>query len=86
MVHVLLWRPTGTMDRVVAIRNVEVVAETESGLVCRIEGREVNVPTLLVQPGSQVWTRGDRGTLLVPLWLASELGVAPDGVKRPPSS
>ena len=65
------------MDRIIAIRNVEVVAESERGLVCCIGGRQVEIPTLLVQPGSQVWTRGDRGTLLVPLWLASELGVAP---------
>ena len=77
MVHVLLCGPVGTMDRIIAIRNVEVIAESERGLVCRIGGRQVEIPTLLVQPGSQVWTRGDRGTLLVPLWLASELGVAP---------
>jgi hypothetical protein len=76
MVRVLLCRPVGTMDRIIAIKDVEVVAESEGGLVCRIEGRQVEIPTLLVQPGSQVWTRGDRGTLLVPLWLASELGVA----------
>jgi hypothetical protein len=76
MVHVLLSRSVGTMDRIIAIRDVEVVAESEGRLVCRVDGRQVEIPTLLVQPGSQVWTRGDRGTLLVPLWLASELGVA----------
>ena len=76
MVYLLLCPPVGTMDRIIAIRNVEVVAESEGRLVCRIDGRQVDIPTLLVQPGSQVWMRGDRGTLLVPLWLASELRVA----------
>jgi hypothetical protein len=74
------------MERIIELKNVEVVAETQSGIVCRIGARDVEIPTILIQPGSDVWACGDRGALLVPLWLASELGIAPgrDGSAAPP--
>jgi hypothetical protein len=73
----LLGQSATTMERIIELEDVAVVAETDTGIVCRIGAREVEVPRLLVQPGSEVWERGDRGSLFVPLWLASELGVAP---------
>jgi hypothetical protein len=71
------------MERIIELKNVEVVAETESGIVCRIGARDVEIPTILIQPGSDVWACGDRGALLVPLWLASELGIAPPDGNAP---
>jgi len=62
------------MERFIELPDVEVIAETECGLVCRIGEQRVEIPTLFIAPGSEVWECGDRGRLLIPLWLATEHG------------
>jgi hypothetical protein len=74
------------MERVIELADVEVVAETERGLLCRIGERSVEIPTLLIAPGSEVWGCGDRGILSIPLWLATEHGLAPRSDRPPPAS
>jgi hypothetical protein len=56
--------------------DVEVVRNTGLVLICRIGGREVMVPPLHILPGTTIRRVGDRGTLVVPDWVAHELGVA----------
>jgi hypothetical protein len=56
----------------------DVVAIDDTGLVlvCLIGGRRVLVPRLPIDPRSEVQRAGDRGTLLIPRWLAADLGLA----------
>jgi hypothetical protein len=65
------------MERIIELEDVEAVAETERGLVCRIGAQRVEIPMVFIAPGSSVWECGDRGSLLIPLWLASEHGLVP---------
>jgi hypothetical protein len=58
----------------VELHDVEVVRKTRLVLVYRIDGREVRLPSLEVQPGSVV-TPGQHGTLILPKWLAKEFGI-----------
>jgi len=57
------------------IDDVEVVGETDITLICRIRGRRVMVARLQIDRRSTVRQVGDRGTLIVPRWLANDLGV-----------
>jgi hypothetical protein len=59
----------------VRIEDVEVVGASDADLLCRIRGRIVRVPSLLVAPSSEVQAVGDRGTLVVERWLAIGLGL-----------
>jgi hypothetical protein len=64
------------MDADVAVvEDVEVVGETDLTLMCRIRGRRVMVPRLQIDPRSTVRRTGDRGRLVVPRWLADDLGL-----------
>jgi hypothetical protein len=61
---------------VAVIDDVEVVGETDLTLICRLRGRRVMVPRLQIDPRTTVRRVGDRGTLVIPRWLADDLGVA----------
>lgn len=61
---------------VIEIDDVEVVKDTDLTLICFIRGRRVMVPRLQIDPRSTVRRVGDRGTLVVPRWLAQDLGIA----------
>ena len=54
--------------------NAEVVRETTFGLWVRVYGREVWVARNLLQ-GRDLDHVGDRGTLVVPRYLAADLGL-----------
>jgi hypothetical protein len=60
----------------VEVHDVEVVGDTGLTLVCSIAGRRVLVPTLQIHPRSTARRPGDRGTLVLPRWLAQNLGLA----------
>jgi hypothetical protein len=42
---------------------------------CRINGRTVLVPPRHFQPGTTVHRAGDRGCIVIPSWLARDLGL-----------
>jgi hypothetical protein len=63
-------------DDVVEIPNVDAMSDTGLTLVCLIGGRRVMVPHLQIHRRSTVRRVGDRGTLVVPRWLAADLGVS----------
>jgi len=54
---------------------VEVVDGGGYTIECRIDGTVVTLPALFILPGSTVWKRGDRGTLVMPRQVAAELGL-----------
>ena len=68
----------------VELPDVEVVDQGRSTLCCLIAARRVTVPSLLVQTGTTVQQRGDRGTLVIPRWLGIGLGVVSPFSADPP--
>jgi hypothetical protein len=54
---------------------VEVLGASASDLECRVGTRDVMVPRLLIEPGSDVREPGDRGKLVIYRWLAIGLGL-----------
>jgi len=63
-------------DGTVVIDDVEVIGDTGWTLICVIGGRRVIVPRLPIDPRSTARRVGDRGTLVMPRWLAENLGLA----------
>ena len=55
--------------------DVRVVGDNGLALQCVVERRTVWVGRLQVLPGSTVRGVGDRGRLVVPTWLARDLGL-----------
>jgi hypothetical protein len=61
--------------RVITLRDVEVVRESDSSLLCRIEGHDRWIPTDKLRDGTTIRRRGDVGTLVVPRDFAVEWGL-----------
>jgi hypothetical protein len=59
----------------VEFRDVEVIEEAVTGLLCRVGGQQVTIPSLLLQPGTTIRRRGDDGTLVIPRWLGFGVGL-----------
>jgi hypothetical protein len=63
--------------RQVLFTNVLVVMDTGLALKCRVGNSMVNVPPLRLLPGTTIRQPGDRGTLVLPLDIAKDLGLVP---------
>ncbi len=59
----------------IELRDVEVIDYTDDAHVYRINGRDVFVPTLLIMSRTTAHWIGDRGTLVIPRWVAEHLGI-----------
>jgi hypothetical protein len=59
----------------IEFRDVEVLDAEGEELHCAVAGKQIVVPLLTVQPGSEVHAAGDRGRLVIPRWLAIGLGL-----------
>ena len=59
----------------VELPDVEVLDASGSDIVCLLGARRITVPSLLMQPGTAVRQRGDRGKLVIPRWLGIGLGL-----------
>ena len=57
------------------IETVTVIGELGTALICSVDGRRTVVPRTLVLAGSELRKAGDRGRLVVPRWLAFDLGL-----------
>jgi len=68
----------------IEIENVEALSHHHA-LICDVDGVRVAVPGCYIEPGSDVQRPGDRGKLVLSVWLARKLGlVAPEtGAWRP---
>ena len=56
----------------VEIEDVEVIAATEKAILCLIDGKQHWIPQSQIQPDSEVWKRGDKGTLVISRWIAEQ--------------
>jgi hypothetical protein len=68
---------TVTDDDEVVFEGVEVIGDNGLALKCMVERHAVWVGHLQVLPGSSVRVVGDRGRLVIPGWLARDLGLPP---------
>jgi hypothetical protein len=59
----------------VTYSDVEVLVATATALIVRVKNKRVTVPRGDVEPGTSVQRDGDRGTLVIPRWLADTLGL-----------
>jgi hypothetical protein len=59
----------------VSYPDAEVLTATNTALVVRVKGRRVTVPRGDLEPGTTIQRDGDRGTLVIPRWLADTLGL-----------
>jgi len=69
-------RMTPDLQDRVSFTDVELVDGGGYTIQCRINGTLVTLPALFMLPGTTVWSRGDRGTLVMPRQVAAELGLA----------
>lgn len=58
------------MATLAKIDDVEAIGETALALLCLIDGKEVWIPQGQISDDSEVWKVGDKGTLVIPEWLA----------------
>ncbi|HJQ83173.1 MAG TPA: hypothetical protein VKA21_03795 [Candidatus Binatia bacterium] len=64
----------------VVFEDVLVIADNGMALRCRVQGVEVWIGHLQLQPGTTVRGNGDRGRLVLKRWMLADLGlIAPDG-------
>jgi hypothetical protein len=55
--------------------DAEVLTATNTAFVVQVNGRRVTVPRGDLEPGTTIQRDGDRGTLVIPRWLADTLGL-----------
>ena len=63
----------GNVSELVALPNVQCIGRDVPycrALLCRVDGKEVTLSVDDIQPKSDVQKPGDRGTLVIPLWVA----------------
>jgi len=60
----------------VEVEDVLSTGETPNGgLWCTCDGKRFCVPKTLIHDDSEVWVKGQLGTLVIPTWLAIEKGL-----------
>jgi len=65
------------MRDLVTFADVEVIRSAGPALLCRVGGKEVWIPCVNVVPTDEATVRmpGDCGRLVIPRWLALNLGL-----------
>jgi hypothetical protein len=59
----------------IAFADVEVLADNQLVLLCRVNGRIVSISPGRTLPGTTIRLHGDRGALVLPRKLATMLGL-----------
>lgn len=59
----------------VRIEDVRVEHATAKALLCVIDGDEVWIPQSQIDDDSEVWKAGDKGTLVISDWIATQKGL-----------
>lgn len=62
-------------DETAAFPAVRVIAATELAILCVIDDDKIWVPQSQVHDDSEVWAKGDEGTLVVTAWWAEQRGL-----------
>lgn len=56
----------------VEVEEVECIHETDEALKCRRDTQIAWIPKSQIDDDSEVYEKGDEGTLVIPRWLAVE--------------
>lgn len=59
----------------VEVEDVEIIAETEKAILCVIDGKQHWIPQSQVRDDSEIWKKGDKGTLVISSWIAEQRGL-----------
>ncbi len=59
----------------VRFRDVTILQDAGTRLLCLIEDKRVWVPVTAMRLGTEVWTVGDHGTLVISHWWAVRAGL-----------
>ena len=59
----------------VSFEDVKAKAETDKAILCRINGEKHWIPKSQIDDDSEVWRKGDVGTLIVSEWFAEQRGI-----------
>lgn len=51
------------------------VAKSGKAILVKIDGNEVWIPSSQVHDDSEVWKKGDKGTLILTEWIARQKGL-----------
>lgn len=62
-------------DEVVAFEEVRAIGATALAVLCVIDDDKVWVPLSQIHDDSDVWRKGDHGTLVVRSWWAEKEGL-----------
>lgn len=60
----------------VRIDDAICTAATDNAILVLIEGKQYWIPQSQIDDESEVWRKGDEGTLVISEWIAYEKGIA----------
>ena len=63
-------------DNKVSIDDTVCTAETEKAILVEIEGEEYWMPKSQIDDDSEVYKKGQEGTLVITRWIAEQKGLA----------
>lgn len=63
------------MSRTVGYEDVECIAQSDLAILVIIEGDEYWIPQSQVDDDSEVWKKGDEGTLVITQYIAEKKGL-----------
>lgn len=66
------------MDDQVRFDNITATGETAKAIHCELEGEPCWVPKSQITDDSEVWEKGQTGTLVVTQWWAKKAGLVED--------
>lgn len=55
--------------------DVLCIAETDEAILVEIDGDQHWIPQSQVNDDSEVWSKGDEGTLIITRWIAEKKGL-----------
>lgn len=63
------------MSRTVKYEDVECIAQSDLAVLVIIEGDEYWIPQSHIDDDSEVWKKGDEGTLVITQYIAEKKGL-----------
>lgn len=51
------------------------IAETDSAVLCEIDGEQIWIPKSQIDDDSEVWENGQEGVLVMTEWIAEQKGL-----------
>lgn len=62
-------------DECVEFESVRCISQTQKAILVRIDDKEHWIPQTMIDDDSEVWRKGDEGTLVIREWFAVKEGL-----------